>query len=138
MVEDSEDHAALIRMLVSSLHPEFDLHWEQSIGGASYWLKSDRPDVILLDLNLPDLEGSASLRAIRTIAPGVPVVVLTADGRRASHVAGLRGGAKYFLVKDATEATEICACLRNAAGERLDVIEVDGIEARSLDEVRPN
>ncbi|WP_414938896.1 response regulator transcription factor [Amycolatopsis sp. cmx-11-51] len=55
-------------------------------------------DVILLDLNLPDVHGLDVLRKVRQVSP-VPVLVLTASGDERSVVRGLRLGADDYLTK---------------------------------------
>jgi DNA-binding response OmpR family regulator len=55
-------------------------------------LHSDRVDLVLLDLALPDIDGFTLLGAIR-MAPRLPVIVLTADEDERSRVAALAGGA---------------------------------------------
>jgi DNA-binding response OmpR family regulator len=57
------------------------------------------PDVIVLDLNLPDGDGLAWLERLRTRDPHTPVVALTARDRVTDRVEGLRRGADDYLVK---------------------------------------
>jgi two-component system KDP operon response regulator KdpE len=57
-----------------------------------------RPDVVLLDLGLPDLDGSEILRMLRAVS-GVPVIVTTARDDEAEIVKLLRNGADDYLVK---------------------------------------
>ena len=59
---------------------------------------AQRPDVILLDLALPGMDGMAVLREIRTSSQ-VPVVVLTVRDRREDKVAALDGGADDYVTK---------------------------------------
>jgi DNA-binding response OmpR family regulator len=117
MVEDNEEQAEITRLLISNTRPEFDLRWERSLMDAMEWLKTEHPDVILLDLGLPELDGVSSHTAIRVIAPQIPVVILTADESKASRERTLFAGAKYYLVKDHTDTSEICDCLLRAAKE---------------------
>src|SRR3954447_9503700 len=57
-----------------------------------------RPDVVVLDLNLPDLDGVTVLRHIRA-ASAVPVVVATARGAESEMIRLLRAGADDYVVK---------------------------------------
>jgi DNA-binding response OmpR family regulator len=59
-------------------------------------LESDRPDLVLLDLGLPDVDGAEVLAAAR---PEIPVVVLTARSAVADRIAGLRAGADDYVTK---------------------------------------
>jgi DNA-binding response OmpR family regulator len=62
-------------------------------------LQSDRVDVVLLDLVLPDIDGFALLAAIRMARPRLPVIVLTVDGDERSRVEAFAGGADDCLSK---------------------------------------
>jgi NarL family two-component system response regulator LiaR len=73
-----------------------------------------RPDVVLLDLFLPDIDGIAVLQLIRAGRPGTAVVMLTAAPDDAHLVAALRTGATSYLQKTA-EAAEVLATVRAAA-----------------------
>jgi two-component system KDP operon response regulator KdpE len=56
------------------------------------------PDAVILDLGLPDLEGSEVCRRIRAISP-VPIIVLTARGADADKIAALDLGADDYVTK---------------------------------------
>ena len=60
-----------------------------------------RPDLVLLDLDLPDMPGEAVLRRLRGISPGsgVLVVVVSADARGATAARVLAAGASHVLTK---------------------------------------
>jgi len=58
-----------------------------------------QPDVILLDLSMPGLDGLAALPRLRTLAPRCEVVVLTASGTEDNLLAAVRGGAAGYLLK---------------------------------------
>lgn len=78
----------------------------------------DHPDVnlALLDLNLGARQGIDTLTQWRTLAPDVPVVVLSADDRPATIVAALDGGAAGFIPKTAQAAAMQDALSRVLAG----------------------
>lgn len=59
----------------------------------------DAPDLILLDLNLPDCSGLAALDTVRAAAPSVPVVVLSAEDDRNTILDALNRGAMGFIPK---------------------------------------
>ncbi len=60
-----------------------------------------RPDTILLDLNMPDCDGSEALRQIRACPQlhDVPVIVVTGDCRRETVVAVVEAGANDYVLK---------------------------------------
>jgi DNA-binding NarL/FixJ family response regulator len=71
------------------------------------------PDVLLLDLVMPRLDGLAAIGVIRERHPGVDIVVLTSFGQTERVQAALAAGASGFLLKDA-EADELAAAVRTA------------------------
>ncbi|MGZ8490775.1 MAG: putative bifunctional diguanylate cyclase/phosphodiesterase [Gemmatirosa sp.] len=80
-----------------------------------------QPDVILLDLHMPDPDGFAVLEALdASNAPGeyLPVLVLTADGTSMARHRALSGGAKDFVTKPFDRA-EVLARTRNLIATRL-------------------
>jgi two-component system, OmpR family, KDP operon response regulator KdpE len=91
---------------------------------------SEHPDVVVLDLGLPDLDGREVLRMIRAVS-SVPIIVATARGTEGDIVHALDAGADDYVVKPYGGAqldARIRAVLRRAAGPAEDpVIEVGGL-----------
>jgi DNA-binding NarL/FixJ family response regulator len=58
-----------------------------------------RPDVVLLDLSMPGLDGLGALPRLREAAPDTEVVVLTASGTEENLLAAIRAGAAGYLLK---------------------------------------
>ena len=78
-----------------------------------------RPDVALLDLQMPELDGFAATRQIARSAPDVAVLVLTMHDDDESVFTAMRAGARGYLVKGA-EQEEILGAIRAvAAGEAI-------------------
>ena len=73
------------------------------------------PDAVLLDLNMPVLDGVGAIRRLRAEHPDVAIVVLTTYADDASVLDALRAGARSYLTKDA-DHTEIAQALHAAAG----------------------
>jgi DNA-binding NarL/FixJ family response regulator len=71
------------------------------------------PDVVLLDLAMPRLDGVGALRELRERAPEVRVIVLTSFGEDDRLFAALRAGAAGFLLKD-TEPPDLVRAIRTA------------------------
>ncbi len=61
--------------------------------------RAARPDLIVLDLMLPGMDGFRVLRALREDGQGMPVLILTARGEEADKVRGLRLGADDYVTK---------------------------------------
>lgn len=78
-----------------------------------------KPDVAVLDLQMPDLDGFAATREIARVAPEVAVLALTMFEDDDSVFAAMRAGARGYLVKGA-EQEEIARAIRSvAAGEAI-------------------
>jgi DNA-binding NarL/FixJ family response regulator len=73
-----------------------------------------RPDVVLMDLRMPELDGVEATRRIRAAQPDTEVVVLTTHADEASILDALRAGARGYLTKDAGIA-EISRAIHAAA-----------------------
>ena len=61
--------------------------------------RSLQPDIVLLDLSMPGLDGIEALPRLRTAAPECEVVVLTASGTEENLLGAIRGGAAGYLLK---------------------------------------
>jgi two-component system response regulator DesR len=78
-----------------------------------------RPDVALLDIEMPGASGLSAAQALRTQLPACRVVVLTTFGRSGYLRRAFENGAVGFLLKDAPAAELAVAIRRAVAGERV-------------------
>ncbi|HVY09264.1 MAG TPA: response regulator transcription factor [Mycobacteriales bacterium] len=78
---------------------------------------AERPDVALLDLRMPRVDGVEATKRLRRQLPDIEVVVLTTYADDESVMAALRAGARGYLTKDAT-SEEIERAIRDAAAGR--------------------
>jgi DNA-binding response OmpR family regulator len=86
------------------------------------------PDLVVLDLGLPDLSGEEVARTLRT-ASNVPIIMLTAKAAEDDRVAGLRLGADDYLAKPFSPrelVARVEAVLRQANGSRGHRLSFDG------------
>jgi two-component system, OmpR family, response regulator RegX3 len=91
-----EDEQPIAEPLAEGLRREgFDVEWAPT-GAAA--LEADEPDVVLLDLRLPDMDGLDVCRSIRARSD-VPIIVVTARGDEPDRVVGLELGADDYVVK---------------------------------------
>ena len=81
---------------------------------ADAFLSREGADLVVLDLNLPGMDGIDVLRALRRRGDGTPVILLTARSETAERVAGLDAGADDYLTKP-FEMDELEARLRAMA-----------------------
>lgn len=113
-----DDEPAIRRLLRTSLDLEGYRVSEADTGTAALArLAGDPPDVVLLDLGLPDMDGLEVIRAIRARSP-VPIVVLSAREDERGKVAALDLGADDYVTKPFGIA-ELVARLRAALRHRL-------------------
>jgi two-component system, NarL family, response regulator DesR len=82
-------------------------------------VKEHRPDVALLDIEMPGLDGLAAAAALAHEAPLCRVLILTTFGRAGYLRRAMEAGALGFIVKDAPAAQLADAVRRVAAGERV-------------------
>jgi DNA-binding NarL/FixJ family response regulator len=75
------------------------------------------PDVVLMDLRMPVMDGIVATARIRDSVPGVPVLVLTTFDDDASLFGALRAGAAGYLLKDVSSETLLAAVTAAARGE---------------------
>jgi two-component system, OmpR family, response regulator QseB len=126
-----EDDEILGDGLVAGLKMEgYAVDWLTNGKMASEALKINSYELIVLDLNLPDMDGLDILRAMRNRKDETPVMVLTAKDTISDRVLGLDSGADDFVIKP-FELDEVCARLRALArrneGRSAPTIEYKGI-----------
>jgi two-component system KDP operon response regulator KdpE len=128
-----EDDTSLRRALRTSLRARsLDVVESPTAEEGLVLIADDRPDVVLLDLGLPDLDGIEVLRRMRTFSD-VPVVVLTARDRQQDKIEALDAGADDYVTKpfDVEEVlARVRAVLRRVpqASSAPAVVHVDGLE----------
>ncbi len=110
----ADDHPMLREGLVAvlSTQPDFDVVGEAADGSEVVRLaRSLRPDVILLDLEMPDVDGIAALERLRDAGCEALTIVFTAYDTDERILGALRAGAKGYLLKGASRA-EIFGAIR--------------------------
>jgi DNA-binding NarL/FixJ family response regulator len=130
-----DDHAMVRRGMRDflGLHSDIEIVGEAADGaGAIEQALALRPDIVLMDLMMPGIDGIEATARIKAEALEVEVIAITSFIEEARVVAAIEAGASGFLLKDA-EADELAAAIRSAAaGEvHLDPA-IAGIVARRL------
>jgi two-component system, OmpR family, KDP operon response regulator KdpE len=94
-----EDEAPMRRTLEIGLHAGgYHVEVAATGGAALEAARADQPDVVILDLGLPDIDGVEVARALRAWS-AVPIIVLSARGAEAVKVAALDAGADDYVTK---------------------------------------
>ena len=78
-----------------------------------------RPDVMIMDLAMPDVDGFAATSEIKRVAPEVAVLVLTMSGDDVTVAKAMRAGAQGYLLKGATKEEILRAVTSVAGGEAI-------------------
>lgn len=107
-----EDDASLAEGLKRSLkHEGFIVNHLSQGKQAISAVATSAPDMVVLDLGLPDMDGQEVLRAIRKLDAALPILILTARASLEDKVSGLDNGADDYLAKP-FETDELLARLR--------------------------
>jgi DNA-binding NarL/FixJ family response regulator len=78
-----------------------------------------RPDVVLMDLNMPGMPGAEAIRRLREASPGTPVLVLSVSAMSADVVDALVAGASGYVLKDGPVEDVIAGIEAAVAGRSL-------------------
>jgi DNA-binding response OmpR family regulator len=82
-----------------SLHDEFMVTEAATAAGGVKAVKADHADLVILDVNLPDMDGREACKIMRRNGYKGPVVMLTAQGSEADTILGLDSGANDYVTK---------------------------------------
>ena len=118
----AEDHPLYRRALTTLLAGQdgWEVVAEAEDGiGAVTAAHTTQPDVVLMDLNLPGLDGIEATRRIVAASPHIAVLVLTMYDDDASVFAAVRAGARGYLLKGADQADIVRAVTAVAGGEAI-------------------
>jgi DNA-binding NarL/FixJ family response regulator len=115
------DDQALFREALATLlevQPEIDVVGEAADGAQAVGLCAELcPDVVLMDLRMPVLDGIAATARLRAEQPGVRVLALTTFDDDAAVFAAVRAGAVGYLLKDVSSARLVEALIAARRGE---------------------
>jgi two-component system response regulator DegU len=131
----ADDHRMLREGLSRSMSEQgFDVVGEAGDGEQAVKMAEQlRPDVVLMDVTMPEMDGVEATKQIRAALPNVRVVMLTMHADQEVLAAAIRAGASGYLVKDCSTA-EIAAAVRMAVSGETALS--PQLAASMLDEVR--
>ena len=115
IAEDHETVRAGLRMLLEA-QPDLEVVCDAADGTlALQRTREYQPDVLLVDISMPGLNGLEVTRAVRTVAPGVAVVILSRHSEEGYVQQLLAAGASAYVLKQSSTA-ELLHAIRAAAG----------------------
>jgi two-component system, NarL family, response regulator YdfI len=118
----ADDHL-IIRQglrLILETEDDFELVAEASDGAEALRLcKTHHPDVVLMDLRMPNMDGLTAIERLRAEQPGIAVVILTTFNEDELMFRGLQAGARGYLLKDTDRLTLFDTIRAAARGETL-------------------
>ena len=141
------EHGAPVRVMVVDDHPMWRDAVARDLAEAGYQVVATaadgaqalrvtsavRPDVVVLDLQLPDMSGVEVTHGLRAAHPGARVLVLSASGEQQDVLDAVKAGAVGYLLKSAARQELIDAVRRTAEG---DPVFTPGLAALVLGEFR--
>jgi two-component system nitrogen regulation response regulator GlnG len=92
------------------------------------------PDVILLDINLPDLDGLETFRRIQKIDARIPVIFVTGQGTTETAIEAMKLGAHEYLLKDRLTRPQEVAQLRALVGRAVEISRLMHVPALVADD----
>lgn len=98
IVEDAPEIVETIRLCISIRWPGTTVLSTARGNDAPSIIEAESPDIVVLDLGLPDIDGLDVLKQVRTFSD-VPILIVTVRGDELSRVKGLEMGADDYLVK---------------------------------------
>ena len=113
----ADDHQVVRRGLTLTINAEKDMRVvgeAQNGAGVLALIKKHKPDVVLMDLQMPEMTGVDALKQIRPEYPDLPILILTSFTDDAHVFAALRAGASGFLLKE-MNGDDLVAAIRGAA-----------------------
>lgn len=104
LVDDNSQFRAVIRRLLEREDDICVIDEADNGAAAIETALRERPDLVLMDVSMPRLDGIAATRELRAEAPEIAVVLLSIGNKPQEMAAGMAAGAREYLVKGATAA----------------------------------
>ena len=96
------DDAAFMRMMIKDILTKngYEIAAEAENGAAAVEKYPDaKPDLVLMDITMPDMDGIQALKKIKEIDPNANIIMCSAMGQQAMVIEAIQSGAKDFIVK---------------------------------------
>ena len=96
------DDAAFMRMMIKDILTKngYNVVGEAENGAKAIEKYAElKPDLVLMDITMPEVDGIAALKKIKSLDPGAMVIMCSAMGQQAMVIEAIQSGAKDFIVK---------------------------------------
>ncbi len=119
LVADDHDIVRLgLRQLLDQAFPNLEFHEVATGRGALEKVEGGEWDVVILDLNLPDLHGLEVLKRMKMVRPALPVIILSFHSVELFAVRAYASGASAYLAKDTVTEELVMAVKQVIAGRK--------------------
>lgn len=112
------DDAAFMRMMIKDI---LEKNGYEIVGEANNGLKAveiykqEKPDVVTMDITMPDMDGIQAVKAIKEFDPAAKVIMCSAMGQQTMVMDAIKSGARDFIVKP-FQADRVLEAVRKAIG----------------------
>lgn len=96
------DDAAFMRMMLKDILTKYgyDVIGEAPNGVKAVEIyKAEKPDVVTMDITMPEMDGIQAVKEIKAFDPGAKIIMCSAMGQQAMVMEAIKSGAKDFIVK---------------------------------------
>lgn len=112
------DDAAFMRMMIKDILTKngYNVAAEAENGARAVEKYTEvKPDLVLMDITMPELDGIQALKKIKEMDPGATVIMCSAMGQQAMVIESIQSGAKDFIVKP-FQADRVLEAVKKAVG----------------------
>lgn len=112
------DDAAFMRMMIKDILTKsgYEIAGEAENGKVAVEkYQETKPDLVLMDITMPEMDGIQALKKIKEMDPGATVVMCSAMGQQAMVIESIQTGAKDFIVKP-FQADRVVEAVKKAVG----------------------
>lgn len=114
LIEDNPADIYLLKEEFAAIGDAHKVQVAETIADAVASIENARPDVVLLDLSLPDADGIESLATIQKVGPDLPILILSGNADQTMAVEAVRRGAQDYVLKGRMDPAGLLRALQYA------------------------